>query len=121
MDINDANVVVGTSYTDKQVRHAFRYDHATRQSTDIHEPGFSESQAWSINNRSEVVGYAEALGVEFAVIWRPGEKVQKLIELVVDAPKSLSITRAYDINGKGEIVVSGRIGQDDRSFLLTPA
>lgn len=121
IDINDTSVVVGTSYTSGQTRHAFRYDHARGRIDDMHDPAFSTSQAWSINAHGEVVGIAEAEGVEFGVIWRPREKLERLVDLVAGGPQGLTITRACDINGNGQIVASGRIGQQDRSFLLVPA
>lgn len=58
---------------------------------------------------------------EAAVIWPPGEPMQKLSEWVWPLPDGLSFTDAVAINTKGQIAVIGQYnGELPRSFLLAP-
>lgn len=84
-------------------------------------PGFTESEARSINEQGAIVGIAtrtlDTRNLTRAVLWGPaGQPIRDLGSLSPDG-----ISRAYDINARGEVVGSSSSADGDRAFIWTAA
>jgi len=115
-DINARNTVVGSFmpgegsggaaiwFTPKQIRWLGATD-----------PGFSEGEAYAINDSGMVVGFGRATGgsVTHAFRWTPGGGMQDLGDL----PGGLDGSQAYDVNEAGQIVGNGWSESGGRAVL----
>jgi probable HAF family extracellular repeat protein len=84
--------------------------------TDLGTLGGSNSQAFGLNDRGQVVGYAQTDSYEgHAFLWSPGGGMQDLGAL------GGSYSRAYAINNQGQVVGSAQLGDENtHAFLWTP-
>ena len=93
-------------------------------------PGLPESQAHGINEHGVVVGWdtrpTASIEDAHAVIWQEGG-VTDLNDRIAcgTLPASILLTRAEDINERGQIAVNGidkdaNVISNQRAFLLTP-
>jgi len=119
VDINDANVVVGTdaqpdkSKPPNHFSHAFIYYHDVKQTFDIHGSGFIRSGAQAVNNGNQVVGWAheqwQTTLRQSAMIWTELDKMQKLDDSLLNPFGAWHLSYAADINDQGQIVGLGHI------------
>jgi probable HAF family extracellular repeat protein len=81
----------------------------------------SESAAWGINDSGQVVGYAmiTSSGETHAFLYSGG-RMQDLNDLI-PADSGWELLGANAINNSGEIVGYGRLNEEPRAFLATPA
>lgn len=112
--LNNRGDVVGYAFVGKEGTntHAFLYSEGTMK--DLGTLGGFHSFAWSINDRTEVVGESEVAGQKFhAFLWRNG--AMEDLGTIPGRDESL----ATDINNRGQIVgyASIRLGGQNRAFL----
>ncbi len=122
--VNLLGQVVGSANIANDIPHAVLWQGGTP--TDL-MLGQGSSAAYAINLREEVVGTANPdNGPQYAFYWKPGEVMQDLNTLIpyknYNDPGHWTLTRAYGINDKGQIVGEGSLGYPgkQRGFLLTP-
>lgn len=113
LGINDAGQVVGWSKTMGGDYHAFLWD-VHLGMTDL-GPGI----AWAINNAGQMVGSLSGSGPAF--YWDSDNGMIRLDDLLPPNSGWQRLTRALDINNRGQIVGSGRlVGGQAHAFLMTP-
>ena len=97
--------------------HAFIHD-----GNGMHDLGAlagGSSEAYSINNRGEVVGRsAVPSGGHHAFLFREGRMLD--LNDLIPAGAGWVLTEAMDINNDGQIVGNGYLDGAVRAFLLTP-
>lgn len=98
--------------------HAFLYDH--RRTTDLGTLGSDPSVAIDINDAGQIVGWFCFHGPVFhAFIWQDG--AMRDLSRLVPSDSGWNITRAYSINGSGQVTCIGRRpGGATHALLLTP-
>jgi len=119
MGINDANQVVGYSYTETGTV-AFLWSEDTGE-INLGGLGNAHSIARAINNRGEVVGQSYIAGTsatQHGFIWKNGAMTD-LNTLIVPGSGWL-LWDATDINDDGLIVGGGILNGHAHAFLLTP-
>ena len=96
--INDSGVVVGSSGTSNNVKHAFLWDGAM---LDLHTLGTrSNSVAVALNNNGTVVGYMyNFLGFREPFIWTPSNGMTALT-----LPSGYSTGQPLGLNNRGDVV-----------------
>ena len=110
--INNLNQVVGA-----YAGHAFLWEDGVM--TDLGTIGTANSDAKAINENGQVVGQLTFPGgVEYAMFWQDGEMFD--LNDLISSDSDFVLTNACDINNKGQIVCSGKIGVEGHAFLLTP-
>jgi probable HAF family extracellular repeat protein len=88
---------------------------------DLGTLGGDKSTANGINDRDQVVGWAENAKLEQrAFIWTRQAGMQDLNKLTIGLPSTVVLTTARAINKKGQIVGFARVRLLDHAFLLTP-
>jgi MYXO-CTERM domain-containing protein len=118
MAINSSGTIAGAA------TNRGRYFHATVWKpgagiTDIGTLGGAHSYAYGINDAGVVGGWSyDALGRSRAFVWSDG-MLFDLNDLVSNAP-GWSLTAAYGINRKGQIVGTGLFNGQSAAFLLDP-
>ncbi|HZV97992.1 MAG TPA: hypothetical protein VFF74_03280 [Methylophilaceae bacterium] len=84
-------------------------------------PGFIGSEAVSINNQNEIVGFATGTNADpnlsRAVLWKPLMQSIQDLGLLPGGHES----RARDINDRGEVVGTSTSSQGSRAFIWTAA
>ncbi len=78
-------------------------------------PGTETSEAADINNRGQVVGYAQVDGEAVAVTWDSDGN-----PALLPTPTGATFAEATGINNKGEIVGSAQVGDSSVALLWTP-
>ena len=116
--INDSGQVVGTSYINSgNIEHAFLYGSGTMQ--DLTPAGSTGSEAWAINNASQVVGDADG----GAFIYSGGTTTY--LNSLINPALGLVLETARAINDQGWIVGWGYAATDRykniHGYLLKPA
>lgn len=94
-DVNDFDVVVGEAQTNLNTTHAFIWQSGAM--TDINPPGFDSSQAMSVNNSSQVVGYGHIGSQTAAFFW---SQSTGFVTITTSAPSN-NLCRANAINNNG--------------------
>ena len=96
--INDSGVVVGSSGTSNNLKHAFLWDGAM---LDLHTLGTrSNSVAVALNNNGTVVGYMyNFLGFREPFIWTPSNGMTALT-----LPSGYSTGQPLGLNNRGDVV-----------------
>lgn len=120
MAINDAGVVVGTSYDNGFPGTQRGFVYSGGSSTPL-TPYLS--QAMSINNAGQIVGYAYDPSTHRTGLFLYDQgQVTFWDDLIApDSGWSMSAAMsAYDINNKGQIVGIGNFGYEQHGFVLTP-
>lgn len=119
-DINDHGQVVGYSWINDQTYHAFLYENGSMR--DLGTLGGKRSVANSINNKGQVVGFAEVSGnifVKRAFLYENG--VMKDLSTLILQGSGLFLIEATAINNVGQIVGgSTNLKGEPRAFLLNP-
>lgn len=120
--IGDADpVVVGETTAGGKRTHAFRRQNGTMES--LGTLGGDQSDARSINNLNQIVGWAEdASGLRHLYLYSDN-KMTKLQDLMEDRfPETFTAAEAIKINDAGMILGYGRFtgAQTIYSFVLTP-
>lgn len=145
LDINERNQVLVCASTGKATHPERFYVWDSGDGyTELATPKLTHVRVRAFNDRGEAVGSSlpfcpeellEVMGVEWegaddlaekvmgepekeAIVWTEGE-MKELISRIPAEP-GLTLNNATDINNHGQIVVNGRIDEDDRAFLLTP-
>lgn len=133
--VNNRGQVVGEFLTaDQSAFHAFLYSNGVF--TDLDLPNGSETVAFAINEREQIVGLASVpyestcldpnlgqyvpciLYKQEAFLYEHG-KLQELNSLVPEN-SGWDLTWAFDVNNRGQIVGYGVLNGNFRAFLLTP-
>ncbi len=127
-DINNSGAIVGCSMRlEEDPRDPFPYpEHFFRASlweddvlTDLGTLGGENSSAGAINNRGQVVGWADnADGDRRAFIWDGHNGMLDLNDLLEDG-SDWTLFEASDINDSGQIVGTGYLDGQKRAFLMT--
>jgi probable HAF family extracellular repeat protein len=122
--INDAGQVVGYANRNPIVRdlpHAFLWQAGVMK--DLGTLGGSFSEALSINQAGQIVGdsfYDPASPQEHAFLWTTSGGMVDLNSLI-NPRLGWTLTQAWDINDKDQIVGNGVLNGENRAFLLTPS
>ena len=101
-DINDENEVIGYSNsTDGIINQGFLFDSGKYNILDVGNFVFTE--AYSINNKSTVVGEVRSSGnrIRKAAVWELGKPV-RILPTILDSANSAY--QAFDINDYGDVV-----------------
>ncbi|MBX3115029.1 MAG: DUF3466 family protein [Fimbriimonadaceae bacterium] len=117
-DINDSGKVAGVSKTDANVNHAMIWD-GVNGMIDIHS-GLVSSEAHSINNQGQVVGFGATGSGNAAFLWDQTNGMRNLNSLLNANSSGWSLTTAYGINNNGQIVGSGVFNGQLRAYIATP-
>ena len=114
--INATDLVVGDSSVPAGA-HAFAWQNGTM--SDLGTLGGPFSAAYGVNDRAQIVGYAlTETFAQRAFVWRAG--VMRDLNDLIPASSGWILREARAINNGGQIVGTGRVGNEDRAFLLTP-
>jgi probable HAF family extracellular repeat protein len=117
--LNDADDLAGSANVD-----SFRYHAALFTAgnvIDLGTLGGEYSAATAINNRGEIVGWAETrFAFRAAFIWRKGRMVRLSRQLEPVTGEGWVLHAATGINDKGQIAGYGTHHGEPRVFLLTP-
>ena len=117
-DINNKGEVVGEFLTpDQTAFHAFFYSHGNF--IDLGLAGAPETNAYAINDLSQIVGITSTPNGQHAFLYDEG--VPGRPDAVVPKGRGWELTWAFDINNQSQIVGYGLLNGQFRSFLLTPA
>ena len=128
-DISVSRVVAGGGRMTQFTTHAARWDKAggVYQISDLHPaitnlyPTAHSSDALAINEQEQIVGWFGIGGLaDTAVMWDSTNDVVTLYDHLVDAQGWTDLQHAYDINERGQILVSGRTAavQDELALLI---
>ena len=120
LGINDANQVVGYSYTNTGGA-AFFWSEATGE-VDMGTLGNAYSTARAINNHGVAVGQSYVAGtsaIQHAFVWQLGGVMTDLNTLITPG-SGWELWDAQDINDGGKIVGGGIKNGHAHAFLLTP-
>ena len=119
LDLNDSGDIVGVS--GEALKKAVLWPDKGAPVSLGTLPGFIGSEAVSINNQNEIVGFATGtntdLNLSRAVLWKP--LLQSIQELGTLPGGSES--RARDINDSGQVVGTSSSSQGSRAFIWTAA
>lgn len=117
-EVNNEGVVVGAAHRENAggARHAFRYDSTANVVDDIHDPFFSTSEAFGVNENGDAAGWAFGyLSRVFGFVSpTDGEVVVlPLGNMVIDGELrwDLEVSLAEHMNDRGDVV-----GADDSEF-----
>jgi uncharacterized membrane protein len=114
--LNDANVVVGAQNGTGVPR-----SWAAGVCRDLPlPPGRTQAFPEAVNNAGVIVGHAQVgadQSTAVAVIWTPDGKVALLDSLLPEG-SGWKLTRAVDVNERGDVLGRGTIGGQERAFLL---
>ena len=113
-DINDAGSIVGQSDN-----HPFLYQNGKmRDLGTISGNDQAQSQAFGINNRTDIVGMEQFGSVTYASLWQN----ERLIDLdrCIPSNSGWHLVWARSINDTGQIAGTETIGGQYHAFLLTP-
>lgn len=117
-DINDTGKVAGVSKTDTNVNHAMIWD-SVNGMVDIHA-GLVSSEAHSINNLGQVVGFGSDGVNGVAFLWDQSNGMRNINTLLNANSAGWNIRTAYGINNNGQIVGSGIFNGQLKAFIATP-
>jgi probable HAF family extracellular repeat protein len=121
-DINASGRIVGFAYTPgvSGLPRAVLWEDGAI--LDLGTLGGNTSEAMAINRTGQVVGVSQIAGGgtfdNHAFIWEGG--VMYDLNALIPADSGWVLLRARDINDRGQIVGSGKIGGVSHAFLLTP-
>ncbi|HZV97990.1 MAG TPA: hypothetical protein VFF74_03270 [Methylophilaceae bacterium] len=119
LDLNDSDDIVGVS--GEALKKAVLWPDKGAAVSLGTLPGFIGSEAVSINNQNEIVGFATGTNADpnlsRAVLWKP---LMQSIQDLGTLPGG-SASRARDINDRGEVVGTSTSSQGDRAFIWTAA
>lgn len=117
--INNKGLIVGSATTATSGYHAFLWTEARMRDLGQLARG-TGSVARAINDRGQVVGMALTQGIALphAFLWEEGA-LRDLNELI-PADSGWILEEANDIDERGRIVGTGRLGDRQRAFLLRP-
>ena len=88
---------------------------------DLGTLGGYESVAKGVNNRDQVVGYAEDSNrKQRASLWTLQGGIQNLNLLTTNLPSNVTLDVAAAINNQGQIAGWASVRLNHRAFLLTP-
>ncbi|HEY3395283.1 MAG TPA: hypothetical protein VGK58_21460 [Lacipirellulaceae bacterium] len=116
--INASSVAVGRYRTTTGVEHAVRWN-ADGSIVALGTPeGFTETNAFDINNDGIIVGHARAVANQVALIYADGDWVDLNLRILNGGGWQLET--AVAINNQGAIVGTGTLDGAPRAFLLSP-
>jgi probable HAF family extracellular repeat protein len=117
-DINNKGEVVGEFLTaDGRAFHAFLYSQGNF--TDLGIAGSAETNAYGINDQSQIVGITLTANTQHGFLYDKGVLVD--LNALIQQGRGWELTWAFDINNQGQIVGYGRLNDRFRAYLLTPA
>lgn len=116
--INDLNEVVGASLSALGMRAFLWSDGQMIDLGSFRGDGWS-SRALDVNNRSEVVGRSECVGLACAFLWTRQEGLLQL-QKFIDPTSGWTLDTATSINDMGWIVGNGLLNGVSADFLLIP-
>jgi probable HAF family extracellular repeat protein len=117
-DLNNSKNVVGFAQLKNGEDHAFLY--SAGRLLDLGTlPGGSQSFAYAINDKNQIVGAANGHTLDLRAVLFENGRVIDLNALLPDN-SGWVLTEARDINDRGQIVGTGVINGRQRAFLLTP-
>lgn len=114
-DINNIGVIAGFSATSSGTLHATLWRDGT-----VNDLGAFGGKSWAtaINDRGQIVGYAETSMGFRGVVWQNGQIVD--INTFLAAGSNVSIITCDDINNRGQIVGRGYRNGSVHAYLLMP-
>jgi probable HAF family extracellular repeat protein len=119
-DINEAGRIVGTTSTTAGYS-AFLWQDGTMRELPP-PPGFASGGASAINNAGAIVGsasLADDRGASRAILWADGAAHD--LNTLISAGSGWVLENAVDLNDLGQIVGNGKLGGQQRAFLLSPS
>ena len=118
MAINTSGIVAGASTTSSRYFHATLWN-SSGAATDLGTLGGKSSYAYGLNDSGYVVGFSyDAEGRSRAFVWT-GSMLFDLNDLVTNSP-GWSLTAAYGINARGQIVGTGTYMGQSAAFGWIP-
>ena len=122
-DLNDLGQVVGgLSGNDDGSGRAFLFEGGMLKNLGTLLPSHTYSTARAVNNAGQIVGVSSASfftrGDERAFLYEGGSMLD--LNGLIPAGTGWVLNEATDINGPGQVVGFGRLGGQERAFLLTP-
>jgi probable HAF family extracellular repeat protein len=107
--INPSGLVIGNSYSADHSQHGFIYDGTMH---DLGNLGVGFTDAVAINASGMVVGSSGSTSGQRAMSWTKDEGIVDLNTRLYAPPPGLLLQRAWAVNNKGSIVVSGIDGRE---------
>ncbi|HEX8146655.1 MAG TPA: hypothetical protein VF591_05715 [Pyrinomonadaceae bacterium] len=122
-DVNDLGQIVGgLSGNDDGSGRAFLYEGGAVKDLGTLRASHTFSRAWAVNNSGQIVGLSShsffTRQDERAFLYEGGAMLD--LNALIPAGSGWVLSEAADINGRGQVVGSGRLGGQPRAFLLTP-